>query len=801
MFTHFLKITFRNIWKYKAQSLTGIFGLAFALACFIPALFWMRYETSYDSFQTDAEHIYRIYAVDTKSGKASELVPGILAKKLHEQVPVIETVTSFTDEPNNCKTENIPHIQLQTLNTDSTFFQIFQQEFLSGDSYQPFHSELDIVITESIAIGLFGDVEKAIGQKIQSTFYFFHKPYTVKAVVKDPPLNTNLPFDALLNFDIGYSGMPEEMQWMEFGSQVYIKLNPYTDVDKLTVELRDFITRFSKNIDMEVRTTPITNVRHQLNTDIPFTLNFIQLFVAAGILLLFSAIFNFLNLYLDLFRQRIREMHQRTVHGAKSHQLIGQMLFELGCSILLALLFGYCFVAIARPVFSRLMEMEMKISELTGLFIVCGTGIIVLVLLIGFITFWRLSHLAMQPLSKEKKTGQPMLRRMAVGLQLAVSIVLIVATWVVMKQINYANHKDLGFDRSGIIQLHGLSSHMESSLRTALIHELEAIPQIEKITTSIFMPQHNANTLELISVVEWPGKLMNEKPTFNVIPTGSRFAETLGLKMLMGKWWGEGDGEQNVVLNEEAVRVMGLTEPVGTTIRLSIADVDMEIMEKERDVNYKVVGVVKDFHTLSLRSRIYPTIFRPPYEIVGGRIVMDNILYIQVTPGQEQEVIQRINAILPDINPIFAGVRLTTLNDLYNNFNHSEQIGLKMFSILSTVCLLISLFGIYAVATASTQRRRKEIAIRKVMGAKVNTIAGLFFREYIVQVIIAGAFALPLAYLAMSRWLQGYAYRTNIPWWLLVMVVVGVIALVLLTVWRQVRKAANSNPAEVVKSE
>ncbi|MDL2255761.1 ABC transporter permease [Parabacteroides sp. OttesenSCG-928-K15] len=799
MILHYLKITFRNIWKYKTQSLTGIFGLAFALACFVPALYWMRYETSYDSFYPDAEQLYRVYAVDTQSGKVNELVPAILAKKLHEELPAVEAATSFTSEPNNCKTKDVPHIQLKTLNTDSTFFEVFPQEFLSGDIYKPFRWSLDIVITESTAIGLFGDVEKAIGQEIQSTFYFFHPPYTVTAVVKDPPANTNLPFDALLCFDIGYSSLPETMQWMEYSSHIYIKLNPYTDINQLA--LGDFIVRYSTNGNVEVRVTPISNARHQLNADVPFTLNFIQLFVAAGILLLFSALFNFLNLHLDLFRRRMRELRQRTVHGAKIRQLIWQMLFESACSIVLALLLGYCLVAIARPVFSNLLDLEMGMQELTVLFFLCGIGMMILMLLIGLITFWRLSHLAMQPLSKEKRGGQPLLRRMAVGLQLAVSIVFLIAASVVMRQMHFAEHKDLGFNRSGIIQLHGLSSHIENSLRTALIHELEAIPQIEKITTSNFMPQHNANTLELISVVEWPGKPVHEKPTFNVIPTGSRFAETLGLEILMGRWWGDSDGEQVVVLNEEAVRVMGLSEPVGTIIRLSIADVEMEIMEKERNVNYKVMGVVKDFHTLSLRSRIHPTIFRPPYEIVGGKIVMDNILYIQVTAGQEQEVIQRIREILPNVNPAFADLRLTTLDTLYDDFNHSEQVGLQVFSILAIVCLLISLFGIYAVATAATQRRRKEIAIRKVMGAEADTITHLFFREYILQVVIAGAFALPLAYLAMSRWLQGYAYRTNIPWWLLAAVILGVIAVVLFTVWGQVRKAANSNPAEVIKSE
>lgn len=801
MFIHYIKTTFRNIWKYRTQSLTGIFGLAFALACFVPALYWLRYETSYDSFYPDAGRLYRIYCVEKQSGKVNERVPEILERKLHEHFPGIKASTFFIAESNNCKTETLPHIRLQTLNTDSTFFRVFSPQFVSGDAHQPFHSELDIVLTESTAIGLFGDVEKAIGQKIQSTFYFFHPPYTVTAVVKDPPLNTNLPYDALLCFDIGYSGLPEKMQWMEFNSEVYVALNPHVDVDLFATELRDFASRFSADIDVEMRLLPLHEVRHQLNANTPFTINFIQLFVAAGILLLFSALFNFLNLYLDLFRQRIREMRQRTVHGAKGRHLIQQMLFELTCTLLLAFALGCCFTVLVRPVFSHLLDLPMAMSELIYLFVGCAIGLMVLMLLIGGYVFWRLSRLALQPLSQGTTMRGPLLRRMAVVLQLAVSMVFLIAASVVMKQMRYADQKDLGFNRAGIIQLHGLSSHMENSLRTALIEELRTVPQIEKISTSIFMPQHNANTLELINVVEWPGKSPDEKPTFNVIPAGSMFAETLGLQILDGRWWGEGDGEQNVVLNEEAVRVMGLTDPVGAVIRLSLNNLDMEIMEKERDVNYRVVGVVKDFHTLSLRSRIYPTIFRPPYEIVNGRIVMDNILYLQVTTGQEQEVIQRLRAKLPDVDPVFSDLQLTTLDALYDSFNHSEQVGLKFFSVLAVVCLLISLFGVYAVAVASTQRRRKEIAIRKVSGAQVGDIARLFFRDYIRQVILAAIFALPIAYLAMNRWLQGYAYRTSISGWLLIAVFVGVVVVVLFTVWRQVRKAANSNPAEVIKSE
>jgi putative ABC transport system permease protein len=375
------------------------------------------------------------------------------------------------------------------------------------------------------------------------------------------------------------------------------------------------------------------------------------------------------------------------------------------------------------------------------------------------------------------------LRRAAVTLQLAVSVVFLVAALVVMLQMRFVNHKDLGFDRRGIIHLSGLHPFIDDNVRVALMDELASLPQIENITDTNFTPQHNANPFRMTTDVEWPGKSPDEKPAFHFIHTDSRFAETFRVNMLQGEWLDE-SGAQKIVLNEEAVRVMGLSEPVGATIRLSLNTVQ----------EYKVAGVVKDFHTLSLRSRIQPTIFLLS-------MYPANSLYMRVVPGQEQEVMQRITAILPGINATLADVHPTPLGELYDRFNQSEQAGLKMFSVLAAVCLLISLFGIYAVATASTRRRRKEVAIRKVMGAKAGDIVRLFFREYTVQVVIAGLVALPPVYLAMSRWLQGYAYRTNIPWWLLTGVMAGVGAVILLTVLGQVLKAASGNPAEVVKNE
>lgn len=781
-------MSFRNMWKYKAQSLIGIIGLAFAIACFVPAFYWMRYETSYDSFYPDAERIYRIYTKEKESGKINSNASRIIEKKLDEQFPAIEASTAFMCSPEICCTEEIPHIQFNMFYSDSTFFNVFPQTIISGNVEQPLQVKNDMVLTESMAVRIFGSAEKAIGQKVQTKMAPNWPSYTVTAVMKDPPVHTNMSFDAIIVHDMleHFSTFPEEVQWTLFYMDVYVKFNPNAPIGEIETQMRDFTTQLGTNPNIELMMMPVSDIRHKLNSNVPFTLDFIGLFMASGILLLFTAIFNFLNLHLDLFRQRSRELYLRAVNGAADGQLIRQMLYELSYSIFLSLLIAAYLVILVRPVFVRLLDIEMDMQSLVSLFTICGIGIMVLMLLIGFIQFWRLSHVAVRPQSENKTVRQPMLRRIAVTLQLGVSLVFIVSALVMMKQMAFVNHKDLGFDNKGLIQLTGFTD-VRGSVQSALVQKLKAIPQVESVTDTNFKPQHKSNPFTAITQVEWEGKSPDENPEFNAITTDPWFAETFKLKMIAGKWLKEGQLSK-IVINEEAARLMKLNEPVGSVIRMPSWE-DLTVM-----MNYEIAGVVQNFHTLSLRNRIQPILF----------VVHDfpnNNLYIRVTPGQEQEVIKTVTAMLPGIDASLADASLIPVSELYNRLNRSEQVGFEMFSVLATVCLFISLFGIYAVAVAATRHRRKEIAIRKVVGAEAGSIVHLFFREYTLQLVIAGALALPLAYLVMSNWLQGYVYRTNIPIWLLAGVLTGVIAVVLLTVLGQVLKAAGSNPAEVVKSE
>lgn len=790
MINQYIRLAFRNMRKHKTQSFSGIFALFFGLICFVPALYWLRYETSYDTFYPENELIYRIYTTEKETGKTNDLASGILERRLREQYPAMKNTAVFFTVTEDFSTPQIPHTKLKSIYTDSAFLNVFQQQILRGDIHHPLEATNNLILTESKAISIFGSAQQAIGKSLKKS-HFIHQeaePYIVTAVVADPPENTNIPFEAIIcDEQINlHKSFPEESGneiWDFAQLHMYARIPAQSNATHLFEQLRTFPKNTYANSNIEVKMMPITEVRHHLNPDVAFTLNFIRLFIAAGILLLFSAIFNFINLYLELFRQRDREFRLRSVNGASQKQLIHQMQTELFFAIILALLPGLVFILTAQSRIESITGIHTGTYEFIKLYCISAIAVILIILIGAYMQFARLSYLASRP-QKNKISGRSiLLMNTAVTLQLTVSIIIIIASLIVTMQMHYMKHKNLGFNQNGIIHLSGLNPFIEDNKRTAIIHELSSLPQVRAVTDTDFEPQHHVNPFKMTTNVEWAGKPETKKPAFNYISTDPHFAKAFGIQMQAGEWLTENSGN-DIVVNEEAVRVMGLDNPVGTLIRIKLNE----------DKQYRITGVVKDFHTLSLRNSILPAIFlKSEYPT--------NSFYVHVSPEDEQKTIQQINGILPKIDPAFTDVTPLPLHILYDRLNHSEDSGLKLFSILACICIIISLTGVYAVATTGTQHRRKEIAIRKVVGANVKEIIYLFFREYTLQVLTAAAVALPVAYTAMSYWLEGYAYRTNISWWLLIGTVISIIAAVLLTVFKQVMNAANSNPANVVKSE
>lgn len=789
MIQSYLQSFWRNLKKHKTRSLISILGLIFSLTCFIPALYWLHYETSYDNFYPNSNDIYRVYTFDKQEGENNDLVSGILVRKLQEQYPIMYNSTAFFIEENDCKTNEVPHIKLRTIFTDSTFLNVFPQKIISGGSQNPLEIMNNIVITETVAKSLFGCVENAVGQHIKSTSLTNDVPYLITAVVKDPPINTNLSFDAILSHEQvkmqkDYVDESSNAIWAFAGLQMYTKMPQNAYTKELENNLRDYPSKFYKNENINIQILPIAEVRHNLNPDVPFTLNFIHILIIASMLLIFSALFNFMNLNFGLFYQRIKEFHLRIVHGASKLQLVQQMSCELICISLLGLILALYITFIACYFFSNLLDIELSISTMLLLFLKCSVILISTILLCGIIIFYRISNIASSQLITIKKvTNHPTLQHIAIIFQLSASIIFIMATSVIMNQMHYIQKKDLGFSTDNIIYLSQMPPFMDNNIRESLMEQLRSIPQIAKITDTGFTPQHNVNPFKMTTNVDWEGKLISEKPSFNYITTDEHFPEVFNVKMKEGKWFNE-YGQNDIILNEEAVRIMGLQNPIGSTVQLTLR-------EKKK---YRIVGVVQNFHTLSLRNQIPPTIF------IKSNFPENNI-YVKTVDGQEYEVIEQINKIMPQISPSLSSVSPITLTSLYDHLNYSEIVGLRLFSILAIVCLFITLLGIYAIASIATQKRRKEIAIRKVMGATERDIVYMFFRKYLIEICIAGIFAFPLGHAIMNDWLQSYAYHINISWILYFAIFIVVIITALLSAFGQIWRAANSNPAKVIKTE
>ena len=330
----------------------------------------MDHETTYDSFYKDSESIYRVYSVEKQSGKVNKGASKGIENSLREQVPAIEASTTLMLSTENCRTQATPYIQMNMLYTDSTFLEVFPQSFVCGEMNHPLQIVNNMILSERTAVRLFGDAEKAIGQPIHTLMRASLPPYIVTAVVKDPSPHTNLPFDAIINH---FSQLPPEAQWSFFVMDLYVKLHPSSDPKAFANQLKELPERIGVNKEIELRTLPIREIRHHLNKDTPFTLNFIGLFVVSGALLLFAALFNFLNSYMDLFRQRVREWRLRTVNGATRKQLIEQMSVELGCSVLASLLVALIFIVQVKPLFARWLEIDLEMGRF--LFLFAGVGI------------------------------------------------------------------------------------------------------------------------------------------------------------------------------------------------------------------------------------------------------------------------------------------------------------------------------------------------------------------------------------------------------------------------------------------
>ena len=785
MITHYLKVALRNLLKYKTQTAISILGMAFGFACFALASLWIRHEMTYDTFHDRADRIYRIRTEEKGSANGLNAVtPYPLASYLKETFPEVEGACNLTNSESLYKVDGV-EMKLNVLSIDSAAFSVFDIRLLEGSTDFLIPRQQDkVAITRRCAQRLFGD-ESPIGKTLQSVHQ--KDPITICAVVSEWSEHSNLRYDIITrNFRFD--------KWGIAAWDTYIRLTPQADGKAFTQKLYEHIIQ-KEDLKLEhFIATPLTAMRYDRpdpHKEASVKLKHVTLFTVAGALVILCAVLNYLTLFVSQIRMRGKELALRTVNGASSYSLFALLITEYLILLIGAWLFGMLFIEIVFPWFKELAELKVSRSFVYAESAMYCLVVIVIAILLSSIPIVYYRRKSLQSVINAQKDGRGknLFRKVSVVVQLTVSIGFIFCASVMMKQLfHLRNTDDLGMDihNAAVITMNS-QTHID-----AISDFLRSMPEVKEVA-SRHNPLVKPRGSMMLGTKEWEDMPADaEEVRITIHQEDTSFVNFYRLTLLEGEMVTASSGKNDIVLNQSAVKALGWHEPIGKTIKRS-----------HDGETYRVVGVMKDFHVQTPTLPVQPEGFMYEYKI-GGNFNFyfgekDNILF-RYREGTWKTCKEKIEAMLQTEYPD-SRIELQNTEEEYAKFLSSENALLKLLGSLALICTLLSVFAIYSLVTLTCEQRRKEIAIRKVNGANVKDILNIFAQEYATLLMIASIVAFPVGYALMKPWLQNYTLQTPMSGWLYVTIFLGITCVIATSIGYRVWKAANENPADVVKSE
>ena len=555
---HYIKIAFRNLAKYKVQSAISIVGLAIGLICFTYGWNWYRYETNYDGFYPQSGQIYRIYGIDKQTGKKSEELPLILARKLKKDFPeVIETTQIYSKYGSTFKYGETRLEDPDEEFIDEQYFKFFPRPVICGKRDDILKTLDEIAVTRSFAVKYFKTPEEALGKTLENGY---RKSITIVSVLEDSPNNSMMQADVyeLDKFDRDRENrITDEKQWALLNTKIYLLLAPNINIKAFEKKINSYIVEHEYNKSILLKLVPLTDVRHTFGSELTFNLSYIRTFTVTGLLLLLCVFFNFTNLLLNRIYLRNKEMKLRNAIGADKKNLVIQLLLELTLLVGISFLLASCLLELTAGGFSHLFDTTLQRKLLfSHLCIIAGISWLTLMIvsLPLFLHFVRASSLLISGgISPTRKSG---FRKISMTLQLCICIFFLMSTFIMFRQISFMKHKNLGFQKEGLIQM-----EMTFNDREGISREISSLAVLKGFTQAgIFTITHEPYTQ---NEVEWEGKPLDFNPNFQVLQVGSNFSEVFNIPMLKGRFINDGDLADNgdwraswtkAVINEEAAR-------------------------------------------------------------------------------------------------------------------------------------------------------------------------------------------------------------------------------------------------------
>ena len=787
MIKHCLKIAIRNLVKYKVQSAVSILGLAVGFVCFSLSLYWIHYEMTYDHFRQDADRIYMVRTNDEYTeGKISTRVPYSLAAYLAQHFPDIAVAAPFHLISERISV-NDKYQDAVFSSADSAWMNLMDIRIIKGNrNFMLPKDNAEIAITEEAAKKWFR-TEDPIGKEVK----MLRRTKKICAIVQAENRHTNFPFDFIGNPELGKT-------WWYITWSILIKVKPDTDIEELEskinanlpAELKQ-VTSIRKTGIERIILTPLSKLHYAKDfrddKEAGIIFQYIIYFSIAGILIITCALINYLTLFINRMRVRQREMALRMIHGANIRSLVSLLTVEFLLLLACAVTTGFLLIEICFPSFIELTGIDTAKSSLYGeAFLFIGLiSLIILTAIIGllYILYHRSLHLSLR-YNTGRSTGTQ-LRRGSIVLQLFVCLSFIGCTVLINQQLDYLRHRDLGLK----IKNRGSFSVMGDMDYTPLIRKIKELPMI----TEVMQPDYYPIVSQLTAIGQFDNWEGLDIPIDTPVPVKlflgkEDFFRFYDITLLAGEWLDDLSTYEDIIINESLARRMGWSpqEAIGKHIIQSY-------------ITYTIVGVVKDCHYGAPTLPIPHTGF-----LVGeqmGLMQRSAGILFKYKEGTWNECRKALEHLYQTECSPENILRLNSEEEVYNNYLRSEEMLTRLLSFASLVCILTAMFGIYSLVTLTCEQRRKEIAIRKVNGATVWSILYLFFREYLIMLCIAALFAFPITYVIIKQWILNYVRQVSISPLPFILILIGLALTVIAGISWRVWKAANENPAEVIKNE
>ncbi len=794
MILHYLSLAWQQLEKYRLQSLVSIVSLAIGFACFALASMWIKYETTYDAFHKDADRMYcliRERGSQTTDWQLESAYCDSVVKYCHE----VEAVTPFLTGYRWDMRQNGTFLaEIEYTTCDSSFLEMFNIRILAGtDGF--LHNDQEVAINRFTAERLWPD-QNPLGQEFtldggteESTV-----PYKVTAVVDGWDEHSSLHFDLLRNNTSHKNYNPFKGYNIPFSPSFahILRLAPHADVDDINARLDtlDFVGN-SKLFSVQqgrFKLLPIDQLRYTVYQGyMSVKLNYIYLFALAGSLLILCGLLNYLTMFVNRLFIRQREMALRTVFGATKRDLTLQFLIEYGLVLLIALACGVFIMDAVLEPFRQMAELpegtEFVYRE--GIVYLLLVGGVSLLISLPVISFFRRQALHNSIQSQVGLFSYSNFRKLSVCLQMCISILFIFGTVVFQKQIYALRNDDFGFERNniGLIQTYDLTEDEIESFASYLRQQPEVVKLIRR--KDALFPNSRG---EMIAVGGAYGpnrdKILKETVSLQYfIDKEYALPEFYGLKLLKGRFLGEEDDPMAIVVNETTVKKFNWDDPIGQQIEFSSDEI------------LHVVGVVKDFCNMGPLTPPHPTFICK--EVSWNQSYNPGTMLIFKYQGEDWKTLK--NKYEEYVKRYEGGdFYFEDAEEYFDTFLESELNLQKLLNIITSVCILIALFGVWSMIMLTCEQRRKEIAVRKVFGATTKDILDMFIVEYMALQGVAALVAFPIGYACMKPWLEQYVVQTSIPWWIYVGIFMAVALLVALCVGWRVWKTAKAHPADEI---